>query len=295
MKTNEISVRDPFVLLWEDQYYLYGTRAETTFTDHAEGIDVYVSKDLEEWSAPVEVFHRPEGFWADRCFWAPEVHQYQDRFYMFATFGDEKGHLGTAVLVAKTPLGTFEPLSPKTLTPEDWRCLDGTLYLDREGAPYLVFCHEWIQVQDGTICAARLSEDLSHRVEEPFELFSASMGKPQIHSLDGKNWVTDGPFLLRTADGRLHMLWSSFGEGGYVQAMAHSTTEEIDGQWTIDEQLLYASDGGHGMIFRRKDGTYMLTLHTPNTNLQEHPVFIPLHYENGRFTEKMDKMNQENA
>ena len=29
MKTNEINIRDPFVLVHEGKYYLYGTRGET--------------------------------------------------------------------------------------------------------------------------------------------------------------------------------------------------------------------------------------------------------------------------
>ena len=282
MKRNEINIRDPFVLPFEGRYYLYGTRGATTFTDHADGFDVYVSSDLENWEGPFEIFHRPENFWSDRNFWAPEVHIYKDRFYMFATFGDGV-RLGTASLTASSPCGPFVPLSDGTLTSKDWRCLDGTLYVSPRGEPYLVFCHEWTQVRDGEICAIPLLPDLSGPAGKPKLLFHASEGAPLIRPHRGDNWVTDGPFLLRTGDGRLHLLWSSFGEGGYVQAMAHSDTDDMDGRFTVDDRLLFESDGGHGMIFRDFSGRYFLTLHSPNKTLAERPVFLALAYENETF------------
>lgn len=39
-------------------------------------------------------------------------------------------------------LGPFVPHGGKELTPEEWECLDGTLYVSPDGKPYLVFCHE---------------------------------------------------------------------------------------------------------------------------------------------------------
>ena len=174
MKREDINIHDPFVLVWKGKYYLYGTRGETCFAKKAYGIDVYVGNDLENWDGPNEVFRRPDDFWADHCFWAPEVHCFGDRFYMFATFAVGKDRMGTTSLVANSPLGPFKPLQNGTLTPETWRCLDGTLYIVRDGAPYLVFCREWKQVRDGQICAMKLSVDLSRPAGEPFILFRAS-------------------------------------------------------------------------------------------------------------------------
>lgn len=73
MKNKEINIRDPFVLVHDGHYYLYGTRAKTCW-GKADGFDCYVGTDLENWEGPFEVFHRPEGFWADKNYWAPEVH-----------------------------------------------------------------------------------------------------------------------------------------------------------------------------------------------------------------------------
>ena len=64
MKLSDIHIRDPFVLLHEDKYYLYGTRGATCW-GAADGFDVFVSDDLENWSEPHEVFHNDGSFWAD--------------------------------------------------------------------------------------------------------------------------------------------------------------------------------------------------------------------------------------
>ena len=60
MKTEQINVRDPYVLLHGGTYYLYGTRSATCWGE-ADGFDCYTSSDLEHWEGPFEVFHRPEG------------------------------------------------------------------------------------------------------------------------------------------------------------------------------------------------------------------------------------------
>ena len=49
MKTDEINIRDPYILCDNGIYYLYGTRAETCW-GKAEGFDCYKSKNLIDWS-----------------------------------------------------------------------------------------------------------------------------------------------------------------------------------------------------------------------------------------------------
>ena len=85
MKLQDIHIRDPFILLEGGRYYLYGSRGNEAW-GKATGLDVYESDDLVSWSGPSVVFTPPEGFWADMHFWAPEVHQYHGKFYMFVSF-----------------------------------------------------------------------------------------------------------------------------------------------------------------------------------------------------------------
>jgi hypothetical protein len=47
-----------------------------------------------------------------------------------------------------------------------------------------------------------------------------------------------------------------------------SASGKIGGPWTTDE-ILFAKDGGHGMIFRGLDGRLRLSFHQPNSSPNE--------------------------
>lgn len=161
MKLSEIHIRDPFILLFEGKYYLFGTPGKYAWKG-AGGFWCYLSDDLENWSEPIKCFEAPEGFWATENYWAPEVHYYNGRFYMFASFS-AKGHMrAVQILSADKPQGPYEVWSCP-LTPNDWICLDGTFYVEN-GIPYMIFCHEWLQITDGEMCVVQLSSDLKHTI-----------------------------------------------------------------------------------------------------------------------------------
>lgn len=277
MKFCDINIRDPFVLKENGKYYLYGTRGETAWT-RAEGLDVYVSDDLENWSEPHACFTVPEGFWANREVWAPEVHKYKGKYYMFVSLCSETRLRATQILKSETPMGPFLPFTHDAITPVGWQCLDGTFYVDKNGDPYIVFCREWVQVRDGEIHAMKLTEDLTAAAGEPFLLFKAS--EPYWADKSRETFITDGPFMYRTESGRLLMIWSTFTQSGYVQAIAYSDNGEIDGNW-IHEAPMFDKNGGHGMIFEDYEGKKYLILHSPNENPLERPVLFEITEENG--------------
>ena len=261
MKASDINIRDPFILLANGKYYLYGTRGADTW-GKGSGFDVYVSEDLEEWSDPIPAFERYGGFWADMNFWAPEVHKYKDEFYMFASFKSESRERGTQILRSPTPEGPFVPISDGPVTPADWSCLDGTFFVE-DGVPYMIFCHEWTQIYDGEMCLLRLSDDLTRAVGEPKTLFKAS-DMPSVKNIVENGFVTDGPFLHKNSDGKLIMIWSSFDEKGYIEIVSYSDNGSVNGNWLHCERPLSAENGGHGMLFYDKEGNFYFTMHSPN-------------------------------
>ena len=90
------------------------------------------------------------------------------------------------------------------------------------------------------------------------------------------DYITDGPFLHRLANGSLIMLWSSMGGKGYAMGIARSETGAVTGPWRQQAEPLWAEDGGHGMIFRTFDGRLMLTFHRPNNTPEERAVMIEI-------------------
>jgi arabinan endo-1,5-alpha-L-arabinosidase len=281
IKTADLHVRDPFLLPIpsEGKYYLYGTG----LPGGDAGFDAYRSSDLQNWEGPIEVFRRPAGFWATRNYWAPEVHAYKGRYYMLASFKANGVCRGTQILAADRPDGPFVPLAERPVTPGDWECLDGTLYIDPKGEPWMVFCHEWVQVGDGEICAMRLSRDLKTAAAKPVLLFKATDAKwVKSFTRDRPGYVTDGPFLHRTKSGALLILWSSFGKDGYATALAESASGEITGPWTNGPGPLKIKDAGHSMLFETLDGKMMISLHQPNKPRAERPVFKRVKEIDGR-------------
>ncbi len=271
MKNCDIHMRDPFVLVHDGKYYMYGTRARN-FGLSTAGFDVYIGDDLENWSEPREVFNSEKYGLNRRANWAPEVHKIDGKFYMFATFTRENGLRGTYILVSDSPDGEFAPLSGQEATPHDWESLDGTYY-EEDGKRYIVFCHEHTQIYNGTVCYLELDDNL-RPIGEPRFLFDAGyfLGfEPNAE----KHAITDGPFFYRHSSGSLLMLWSTIDEGNYLQCIASSKSGRLSGEWTF-EQNLFDRDGGHGMIFRDLDGKLRLTLHKPNKLNYERPAFFYL-------------------
>ena len=277
MKREDINIRDPFILTDRENgvYYLYGTRGDARRKELGYGFDVFVSRDLEEFSEPTVVFSPSDGFWGKYDFWAPEVHFYKGKYYMFASFKADEKCRATHILRSDSPMGPFVPVSDTPATPAGQECLDGTLYVE-DGIPYIVYSHEWLQVKDGEMCARRLSDDLTEAVGEPILLFRASGPSWAKAINDDGAYVTDGPFLYRTESGRLLMLWASFSKDGYAEAIAYSDNGKIDGKWSHDDRLLFSRDGGHGMVFRDLDGKLRFVLHRPNRTPDERAVFFEL-------------------
>lgn len=291
MKISDINIRDPFVLVHDGKYYLYGTRGASCWGP-MDGFDCYISDDLENFSDAAEIFHKPDDFWADMNYWAPEVHLYNGKFYMFASFYAKDKMRGTQILIADRPEGPFRLHSDGPVTPKDWMCLDGTFYVSKDGTPYIVFAHEWVQIAEGTMCALELTKDLKAAVGEPKLLFGAAEASAWIVPFETDRlkedcYVTDGPFMYRAKNGELLMIWSSYGKTGYVQATARSSNGDIDGVWTQDKELLFEKDGGHGMLFTDLNGQLKLALHSPNEHLLERPVFYDIDDTEGKLKRRV--------
>jgi beta-xylosidase len=272
----DIYIRDPFIVADARKgiYYMYGSSSQTGREGQTlGGVAVYKSRDLNTWEGPQQVFTVPEDNWITGAVWAPEVHAYQGRYYLFATLNSDiewkkeqtgwpaYSFRGTQIFHADTPEGPFLPFDRLPHTPMDYMALDGTLWVE-DGTPYMVFCREWVQTVDGTMEVVELKSDLSAPAGRPLRLFCASSAPWTPEG--NKSYVTDGCFVYRTKTGKLLMIWSSFSKEGYAIGIAESTTGKIAGPWKQHPEPLLNQDGGHGMIFRTFDGRLCLVYHQPN-------------------------------
>lgn len=276
----DINIRDPFILPVEKEgtYYMYASSSASENGKSYGGMIAYKSADLKTWHGPVRVFDVPRDNYLTGTVWAPEVHKYRGKYYLFATLNTDiewkkapKGatpfrHRCTQIFWSKKPEGPFLPFEEKLPhTPLDQMALDGTLWVE-DGVPYMVYCHEWVQVRDGGMNLVRLKKDLSGTDGQAVRLFNASSA--EWSTGDGpeaaKHYVTDGCFLHRSKTGKLLMVWSSFKEGVYAVGIAESATGRITGPWIQQKEPIFVN-GGHSMLFTDFQGRLCMVLHSPNS------------------------------
>lgn len=290
---DSIYCRDPFIVADKatKTYYLFKS---STTDEGLGGVVVIKSKDLKMWSEPQRVFTVPEDNFNTGPVWAPEVHEYKGAWYLFATLNTDRKfaesvdgwpaftYRGTQIFRSETLEGPFLPLGKDLTTPKEWMALDGTLWVE-DGVPHMIFCHEWVQVKDGTFEVMPLKDDLSAAAGAPKTIFTASQG-PWANSIsewtepDGTKipaYVSDGNFVYKTKDGTLLILWSSFKNGKYCVAISRSASGKLAGPWTCDPEPIFEEDGGHPMVFKDFDGNLKLVFHQPNSG-HSHPVILPL-------------------
>ena len=279
LRRADFPIRDPFVVVEEKSgtYYLYASANMGAFGKmegtRKFGVMAYTSKDLQNWTKPKAVLTlETPGVTA---VWAPECHRYNGKYYIFATLtfnrkipGTTLPKRGTWIFESTSPSGPFQPITDDSTTPPEWSALDGTLYVEN-GKPYMIFCHEWTQITDGTMCLQELSTDLRRCVGKPRTLFAASSA-PNARKDPKAGKVTDGPFLYRSAkSGSLYMLWSTFPEKTpYCVLVTRSQSGTIAGPWERS-RIIASKDGGHPMVFRSFDGTEYVSVHQPNSGGRE--------------------------
>lgn len=283
LNVDDMLARDPFIYV--DQvsklYYMH-------LNDKLK-IGAYKSPDLKNWKRVGTVFDNKTNFWGTNDFWAPDTYKYNGKYYIFASFSNPETTMkGTSILVSNNLEGPFKPLVNKPITPSDWKTLDGTLYIDDDQQPWLLFCRAFHSVPDGAgrIYAQKLSSDLKTTQGEPILLFKAS-DAPWAGTIGYKGtrgYVTDSPIIYKAKNGELLMLWSSFTKAPskYAIGVARSSNGKLDGIWTHDEEILNQepNGGGHAMIFTDLNNQLRIAYHTPNKMAK--PKFYFLEDKDGK-------------
>ena len=284
---DSIRLSDPFILADSATmtYYMTGT-----------GGMMWKSKDLKLWSGPYRVAETDPSSWMGPrpMIWAAELHQYQGKYYYFATFTNQEVFIDTVagrpierrashILVSDKAAGPFRPVGKENYLPEDKPTLDGTFWIDSDGKPYMVYCWEWLQNLNGTIDKIELKPDLSGSVGEGKTLFRAS-DSPWSKERDANgnikpHMVTDGPFLFHTSTGRLGMLWTSWVFDIYTQGVAYSESGTLDGPWIQEKEPITPPNYGHGMIFKTFDGRTLLACHSHRIDSKGRTIRIPKFFE----------------
>lgn len=281
LATSDLRIRDPFIIVDQKEkcYYLIAPRQEGTIYS----LFAYQSLNLKTWKEVGTVYEMASDYLGTKDYWAPDFFKYKDNYYCFITVSGEGIKRGTTIFKGGvSPVDTYTPMLPNTadgmfITPGNQQYLDGSLYVDEQGIPWMVYSHEWLEATnyDGEIYAVQLKDDLSGTIGEPIKLFSASE-VPWVVPWTYKNgsgeiiaketWLTDAPFIWKDeASGNLIMTWSSLSSGDYSIGQAISETGKMTGPWKHETTPIYSSDGGHAMIFKDLEGRLKIAYHAPNS------------------------------
>ena len=291
IKRENLRIRDPYVVAHNKTYYMYGTIGEDK---NEKNLYVFRSKDLENWEEGKVIFTLSPDSWAESELWAPEVHLYKGKFYIFISIKGKNGLRGTQIAVSDTPDGIFIPLNNKPQTPPDKSCIDGTLYVEND-TPYMIYSSDWPDNYEsdkgcyvGKISAVELTEDLSEIVGEPFLLFESdeaycSKKAPAVHEYLGKTisrYGSDAPFVQKLSNGNLFLTWSPIPDMNYIVAAAISENG-IKGDWKHLEKEVFYKNGGHAMFFDDFEGNRKMCIHFPERYPDERALFLDVIEEDG--------------
>ena len=122
---------DPSVIRVGSEYW-----ATTTSGTWEPEFPLFRSSNLLNWKVSSAVFQkRPD--WAESDFWAPEISEDHDRFFVYYTARKKNGPLCVAVATASSPAGDYTDHGP--LVCQEDGSIDPMVVTDETGGRYLVW------------------------------------------------------------------------------------------------------------------------------------------------------------
>ncbi|MGM9742605.1 MAG: BT_3987 domain-containing protein [Candidatus Cryptobacteroides sp.] len=186
-------------------------------------------------------------------------------------------------------------LLPETVTQN----IDGSMYVDETGTPWLVYCKEAAtevtdKGYDAGVYAYKLNDALTATIGEPVRMFNGSSSQYAcaVDVRDGKDvYIADAPMLWRDpASGNLICIWSHYAkqpgndrQSWYSVGQAVSRSGNIEGPWE-HIGIINNYDGGHGCLFEDLNGNMKLAYHlnpSLSRNGKPHLVIKDISLRNG--------------
>ncbi|ROQ21713.1 glycosyl hydrolase family 43 [Marinimicrobium koreense] len=266
---DKVRIADPTIHYDGKLYYLYGTEPPPQV-----GFPVLVSDDLVQWHAPgsVEkrrVLNKGQQTYGDRGFWAPQVFQHKNLYYIAYTANEN-----IAIAHSESPLGPFvqEEIMPLG---EGRRQIDPFVFKDDDGKVYLYH----VRLDKGNhIYVAQLEDDLSGI--KPETLRHCITPQPDTWE-DTQTFesavVAEGPTVIKHNE-TYYLFYSANHFKSDDYAVGYATSSSPLGPWKryfgnpiIDRDSMGADGTGHGDFFFGDDKQLFYVFHTHATATDVHP------------------------
>jgi len=276
-----ISIGDPDVLHVAGDYYIYGTgggRGETAYP-------TYTSTNLVDWVSVGETYRRnTNDSWCIGAFWAPEVYQVKDKFYMFysAQWRDnptkELENFRIGVAVADQPAGPFKDIQNRPIFDPGYPIIDADVLFDSDGRVYLYYsrcCYKhpveselaaWAKakgwydhIEESWVYGVELKPDFSGVIGEPVVILRPpeTLSDPQsawedlavtTHTV-GRRW-TEGPSSFKHGNTYYLMYAANSVAAGGDYATGYATAEHPLGPFkkAANNPLIYRNTAHGGNV-----------------------------------------------
>ena len=211
---------DPAVIKASDgRYYLYNTF----------GFSIWVSDDLATWSYAGSA--HPAGSWGVADFWAPEVIEYEGKFYLFYSAERPEGGKRIGLAIGDRPTGPFRDIG-RPLFDFGFPTIDAHPFIASDGTKYLFFSMDQVPTFGGRheshIYGIRLSDDLRSVVGEP--VFLLRPDQPWEMRSGNSLW-NEAPYVIER-EGTFYLMYSANFFGGRDYSVGYATAAHPLGPYT---------------------------------------------------------------
>lgn len=257
----QLLLADPHILLYDSVYYAYGT-------SNANGIEVYYSKNLFEWTKHNRLALDKADVFGEYFFWAPEVYYIKEHdTFLMCYSGEQK----ICLAQAKSPLGPFIQIDKKPLFESD--AIDNTLFMDEEGW-YMFFTfmkpsgEEIWSVEIDSVNLKPILSTLHHCIS------------PSLPWETQEGLINEGASVIKYQN-IYYLLYSGNSYTSTNYSVGYATSHSINGPWEKAESNVILSNpeifgnrligAGHGSPFKDIDGNWRYIFHAHNSDSKVNP------------------------
>jgi len=215
------NIGDPYVIHAKDgNYYMYCTSA-------SDGYYCWESPDLVNWNPKkTKCYTYGAASWADHNFWAPEVVEYKDKYYMYYTAAGPDISLRIGLAVSDFPQGPYVDIYDHPLFDFGYATIDANVFIDDDGKKYLYFVRDCSEnegsgIQKSEVYGIRLSDDMTGAEGEPAKLLSPE--QPWEMASDDPIW-NEGPEMIKH-NGIYYLTYSGNYFGGRSYSVGYATAK----------------------------------------------------------------------
>ncbi len=268
---------DPFVLEHEGMYYLYCTGGSKFTVRTSQFMNIW-----QEQSTPIIELSKLG--WAEKSGWAPEMHEYNGKFYFIFSAQDKNDIHCIDIAVSDTPNGEFKPLKPgEPFFAPGYSVIDGSLFFDDDGRVYMYYSKD---CSTNHIDGKNVSQIYGVELEKDF---SGIIGEPVLISTPEQDWElksgntlwNEGPVVFKE-NGRYYLLYSANCYSTMHYSVGYATSDAPlkkfekpkEGACVIKGDGETVTGPGHCNILRSPDGSEIYVVYHVHT--------VPPNIDHGR-------------